>query len=111
LQLPQYTVIRAIANIGLVMLLVAALVSGACLACAPVKAGGCCDPAGHCKKISKTCDEQSPATLTTAMAAVELPVAAVEPIRPTVIASPSFTITASEVSPPDLCLLHSLLRV
>jgi len=111
LQLSQYAVIRAIANIGLVMLLVAALVSGACLACAPVKAGGCCDPTGHCKKITKTCDEQSAAVLTTAIAAIELPVAAVEIVSTPDGATFSGMITAREVSPPDLCLLHSILRV
>jgi hypothetical protein len=110
LQLPQYTVIRAIANIGLVMLLVAALVSGACLACAPVKAGGCCDPSGHCKKITKTCDDPSAAVLTTAVATIELPTAAVE-TAPILLPASELPVVAVEVSPPDLCLLHSLLRV
>jgi hypothetical protein len=101
-------VIRVV-NFGLVVMLVAALVSGACLACAPLKAGGCCDPSGHCKKVSKSCDEQ-PAVMTAVVIAVDLPVAVLE-IAPSPLMETSFPVTAAEISPPDLCLLHSLLRV
>jgi hypothetical protein len=104
-------VLRAIAHLAVVLLLVAALVAGACVACAPVKAGGCCDPAGHCKKVSKSCGDPSVAVLNPVAPAIELPVFAVvsAPAPPAEFDfSPA---PQAPDSPPDLCLLHSVLRV
>lgn len=69
------TVFRAFAHLAVVLLLVAALVSTACLGCVPVKAGGCCDPAGHCKKITKTCNDPHVALLDSTPPPVVMPVA------------------------------------
>ena len=92
-------------------MLVAALVSGACLACAPVQAGGCCDPAGHCKKISRACDDQHSAILAAQTSAIAMPVAilSVMPAPPAESSEPPLARAAER--PPDLCLLFSTLRI
>jgi hypothetical protein len=100
------TVLRAIAHLGLVLLLMASL----CLAVAPLKAGGCCDHAGHCQKVSKTCDGHPVAVLNAPLPAIHVAWSvetAVAPQRNSF--SPALVHTVH--LPPDLCLLHSLLRI
>jgi hypothetical protein len=103
-------VLRAIAHLGVVLLLVAALVSGA-LACAPAKGGGCCDRAGHCKRVSKTCDNQPVAVLTSLPPAIAMPAAAAEPVPAPQAELSSPVIPVAQDSPPDLCLLYSIFRI
>ena len=105
------TVFRQVFHFAVALLLVTALFSGACFACAPVKAAGCCDPAGHCKKISKSCENHLPALLSTAPAPVELTSAYREAIAPPQPAYGAPFTTSAQLSAPDLCLLHSILLI
>jgi hypothetical protein len=104
-------VLRSSLHFGVALLLVIGLISGACFACAPVSSGGCCDSAGHCKRISKNCDPQpvalpempAPVADLAVQSAIELPV---PQIRWTGAAP-----AAMDETPPDLCSLHSVFRI
>ena len=100
--------LRTILQSGLVLLLAAAILFGGCMECPK----SCCLKSQHCGKVQA---EQT-ATLPAAAHHVEVPAAlpAVAPIR----VQPDIRILAEsapwrffEESPPDLCLLHSVLRV
>ena len=97
-------VLRTFAHLGVVLLLIATLVTGTCLGCIPVKAGGCCDPSGHCKKVSRTCDYPHSALLTVQAPPVSLPVTslAMVPAPQAVSADPGPAIVPER--PPDLPL-------
>jgi len=88
------------------MLLVASLSLG----CIPVRTGGCCDRTGHCNKITKNCDNQPVAVLNAAPPAVAFS-SAVVPIPAEEVRSSTPVTVIAQDSPPDLCLLHSLLRI
>lgn len=103
-------VLRATANFGLVLLLVTALVSGL-MACAPVKSGSCCDPSGHCKRISRSCGKVTVAVLTSEPPAMDTPAAAVESVASHPADPPPPLVPLAQISPPDLCLLHSIFRI
>ncbi|SPE42650.1 exported hypothetical protein [Candidatus Sulfopaludibacter sp. SbA3] len=102
-------VLRTVAHFAVVFFLVAALVSSA-LACAPVKST-CCDPAGHCKRMSKTCDNQTVAILTPVPPPVAMPVATLAPVPTPQTDSSSPVVPMAQDWPPDLCLLHSVFRI
>lgn len=86
------------------------LVASLCLACAPLKAGGCCDRAGHCQKVSKTCDGHPVAVLNALPAVVPVAVSIETVVAPQRTSFTPILVRAQHL-PPDLCLLHSLLRI
>ena len=66
-------VFRIVARLALLVLLLMAVVSTACLGCAPVKANRCCGRPDHCQKITKSCDTPQAALLTAAAPAAPQP--------------------------------------
>jgi len=109
-------VLRAIGNIGLSLILAVTLLFGGCLTSFAKSA--CCHPSSHCRKapVRQDCKVQpsgaaSAVTVTTPdiwVPAADVTIAFAVPapedkdgVRP----------PAPRQSPPDLCLLHSVIRV
>jgi hypothetical protein len=121
--------LRTLANLGLSLVLGVTLLWGGCLSCSqyfmfPSSRAGCCNPAGHCGTTpqspdSKDCHIQ-PIALTKTFAGVSgqpefhavtysLVHAADGPAN--IINAQSLSFVVPEASPPDLCLLHSVIRI
>jgi hypothetical protein len=128
----EIRVLRRIASYGMAVVLVATLLWGGCLSCAQyfmfpsMGAKTCCTPSGECKdtpskpfsqgecRIQPVALAKAPATPDRVL--ILLPFAVLPALAPTSMATLRLDIRekarpANQASPPDLCLLHSILRI
>jgi hypothetical protein len=115
-------------NLGLPLLLVVTLLWGGCLSCSqyfmfPSSHAGCCNPAGHCGEThqspAKSCHIQPFAPAKTfsgtiaqsTLSAVALPLPIEATNQASAFGARLQQLFSPQPSPPDLCLLHSVLRI
>jgi hypothetical protein len=119
--------VKVAANLGLSLVLAVTLVFGGCLSCSQYfmfpSSHGCCDPVGHCKRttpapLAKDCTIQPMALAKATADASAPPALSVAPVQVTIAATlpadalaGAFGFSLDHASPPNLWLLHSVLRI